>query len=348
MRQWCAERRPTPLGSPESRFFKALSAKLNSALVLLFKEEARKYKYYPALKSEPGEWKETKVLSIGHESVRRQISKRTTMTDEAKALPWISLDRAYTTIGDHGDVDYYLDVTRIYDIDGCKKIGLGLRPDFVPRTQQGTALEHAVDECVAALRSRKKSFEEVVLVDNGLYSGGTMAEIIELLHQSDINVRFIFTALARDEGTTRLKQKLRDLEKSGGRPPAWPGSGLNIPGSSIRDWVCERDFLYGVPLGGRTAGRLFTAHAIPEQPVIGIPYSAVSTNDLSNCAGIGSGAYSIAKVSLELSIALWSELERINGVTFAVSDMPRIPFPLNRRLDAEVVPELRRMLEAIP
>jgi hypothetical protein len=84
-------------------------------------------------------------------------------------------------------------------------------------------------------------------------------------------------------------------------------------------------------------------------PAVGIPYCALSTNDLQDCAGLGSGAYSMAKISLQLSLDLWKKLEELNKKTiFRVADLPRIPFPLNRRLKDSVVSELERMLADIP
>jgi hypothetical protein len=93
----------------------------------------------------------------------------------------------------------------------------------------------------------------------------------------------------------------------------------------------------------------FARPKLAEPLVVGIPYSVVSTNDLKSCATIESGAYTISRAGLELSLRLWLEIERINGnPNFRVKDLPRIPYPLNSRLNEPVLSELQRLLDSIP
>jgi hypothetical protein len=64
----------------------------------------------------------------------------------------------------------------------------------------------------------------------------------------------------------------------------------------------------------------------------------------------------MARIGLELSLDLWEKMISINGKKmgsehdekFRVRNLPRIPYPLNKRLDEEVVSELQRMLVNIP
>jgi hypothetical protein len=358
VQRWCRTRPEGQLAFPPSDVFKELSDQLTAALIAVFAEEAKKYQNYPAFeeKRERGEWSRTEVEFISPEQIRKIISKRDSpiLSEIASGLPWITLDRAYCETGQGLDADYCLEVTRLYDLDGCVKIGLGMRPESETLDYMGTALGHAVEKCVGHLSDGTK----VVLADDGLYSGSTMAEVVRLLKQRGIQVRYIITALTRKEGAQYLDERINDLWASEDRLTPHPRMflGMLSPRDEVRDWVCERDFFVGVPLSGRTVGVMVGTSPIArphlsdvnKRIVVGIPYSVVSTNDLQSCASISSGAYTISRVGLELSLRLWKEMEKINGdMKFRVKDLPRTPVPLHKKPDAYVVAELEQMLGSI-
>jgi hypothetical protein len=360
IQKWCETRPEGRLEFPSSEFFDNLTNRLKRALINVFESEADKFKHYPGLEEErtSGAWSKAEVVFISHEQIRKTISKRDSaiVSEIARTLPWITLDRAYSEIG--RDADYCIEVTRLYDPDGCMKIGLGIRPEAGTIGHMGAALEFAVDDVIKHF----KDGERVVLVDDGLYSGSTMAEVVRLLKERGVQVQFIIAALTRAEGAELLENKIEELWATEAKPTQRPSflQGLKSPKEGVRDWVCERDFFFGVPLSGRTAGTLLGKTPIARtqitQPLVGIPYSAFSTNDLWNCASLRSGAHTMARIGLELSLDLWEKMISINGEKmgsendekFRIRNLPRIPYPLNKRLDEEVVSELQRMLVNIP
>jgi hypothetical protein len=348
--RWCTTHRSS-LKAPDSGFFKRLSNGLESTLIQLFADEAEKESSYPALKNDSKRKKsyETEVSFYDYEDIKDKLSRAPLIPKkDPNSFFWVTLDKVYVGVAPGTEADWCIEITRLYNPDGCVKIGVGTRPEAPEYKQTGEALKSLIHKCASAFRAQRK--DGVILMDDGLYSGATMIDVIHRFREESVPIVGVRTALAREQGRDELRKEIRRIRS---RDPAFRvaiDTGPGIDAEDIRDWVCERDFFYGVPLGGRTAGDLNgetpTANTDKNRSAIGIPYSTLSTNDLHDCASIKSGAYTLARRTLELSIELWERLDKINDRKFRIGELPRIPRPLDKRSqNAHVVSELKNLLK---
>lgn len=131
----------------------------------------------------------------------------------------ISLDRVYFCAEAH-----HLDISRLVDIEGGDR-GLGHRPGTPPLLQQFTELKRA-------------RLEEVVLVDDVIFSGVLIERIIRHLSRLGVRVPLVCAGIGIDEGIDRINQskcEVRCVRRY----------------RAVADEVCERDFYPGVPFSGR-------------------------------------------------------------------------------------------------
>lgn len=137
------------------------------------------------------------------------------------AMPIVSLDPVYAPS------DLHLSLTRLVD-DRLADAGYGAR-DGTP-----IDLRSVVGTVVERLEER-----DIALVDDVLFSGAMMQHLISLFAERGVRVRRVFAGIAIGEGVDRLRF-------------------IDCPVSSVRlyhevtDEICERDFLPGAPMSGRT------------------------------------------------------------------------------------------------
>lgn len=142
------------------------------------------------------------------------------MVDKCGLTP-VTFDRAYY----HSDSA--LEICRSVDINGEDK-GSRNRPGFPTLLNQFQELR----------RLKKHGINEVVLVDDVVFSGSLTSRIISILSHMGIKVPFVCAGVGIGEGVNKLKESgckvfcVRDYD-------------------DVIDEVCERDFFPGVPLSGR-------------------------------------------------------------------------------------------------
>ncbi len=202
--------------------------------------------------------------------------------------PVISLDRVYTDGHEH--VDGYIDLTRAVDED-LVDLGIAARPDSLPLEGQLKALE-TDDET------------PITIVDDVIFSGNSILDIAERLQKINRPVARVIAGVAIGEG-------LRAVE----------AQGIQVDYvryyEEVLDEVCERDFVAGVPLSGRTVlssdggGHWSAPYLQPfghPEKWASIPAEAVGW---------------FSAFCLEQSITLWSETETESGQQIAAHSIPR-------------------------
>jgi len=210
---------------------------------------------------------------------------------QMSGLTVVSVDQIYN------NADYHLQSNRIADTKTMEILGEAERPGFPPLIDQIKMLPADKDFC---------------LIDDGIFSGDSMINLIRLFENQGLKVKKIIVGLRINEG---LENK---LEKT------YPGIIINSPYefTNVIDWVCERDFFIGVPLSGRTAGykddngNLFsTGIALPYCLPFGNPTKAASIPE--------DMATDFSKFMIQQSIKLWQEIERASGKVVTSNYIPR-------------------------
>lgn len=137
----------------------------------------------------------------------------------------VSLDRAYF------DCDYHLELSRAVRYEGSKWISLGEcpRPGCKP-----------LEEQIADLANKTKG-KQVIIVDDGCWTGGSIKKITQELQRVGVHIKGIVFGIMIDRGKLKIDAPLNSVHV--------------FPEEKIIDWICERDFVPGTPLGGKTVLR---------------------------------------------------------------------------------------------
>ena len=209
--------------------------------------------------------------------------------------PIVSIDRIYMSnvLGDA--FTGYLDVTRAVD-ERFEPVGLIARP----KNQAGSA--YSVEYLNEAVRRLPESYlgREVTLVDDVVFSGGTIAKIVRALNDRNISVSSVVAGVSIGEAKATLA-----------------ASGIGLQSAhhfeNVIDEVCCRDFIVGAPHGGRTIvvkndkstqGNTSLQYA-PYLLPFGLPDKWASIPK-EKCV-----SFSLAM--LEVSMDLWQNIQDMNG-----------------------------------
>jgi hypothetical protein len=271
-----------------------------------------------------------KVVDLPRESFAEILDRQ--RSSDAKRLNefWVSLDRVYADIGTPQKDGFHISITRFVDKDNGD-LSRGPRPESPYDT-----IEEQVLACGRCWRhSSGRRLRPVVLVDDGAFTGKTIEMVLEMLANEEMYVDSVRLGVAKPEAVnviaewqhSRTKHSIRFLGCLKLCPPA-------------KDWVCQRDFFPGVPLSGRVLGEEYHGKIVPvrgkpsDKPVRK-PY-LVSWGSIKNWANITKGGNEFTKASLDLSVLLWEELERIWEQEITISDLEAIPWQAYRSDTAEM------------
>lgn len=211
--------------------------------------------------------------------------------------PVVSLDRAYVDEASP-KVAGFLDITRavkeVTHPDGS--IGFEAVGDLEPRPGQPT-----LEEQLEALRSNEPS--PITLVDDVIFTGEGGVKLAEKLAEIGRPVARVVAGIGIKEGIDRLE-----------------AAGIEVvcvrAYADVVDEVCERDFIAGVPMSGRTVvdgdGRSWSA-----------PYFEPYGNTARWASIPDETARAFSKLCLSASWVVWDELNRSTGQTWQASDVPR-------------------------
>jgi hypothetical protein len=206
-------------------------------------------------------------------------------------LPFVSIDQVYIR------TNPAIEVTRFVDenLNDC-----GIAPRFgSPALQEQLLIV-------------KKKSKEIALIDDVIFSGKVIAEIIRSLEKIGVKVPTIIAGITTSQGYRTLKENtnaeiltVRYYQK-------------------VTDQICERDFYPGVPLGGRS---------LTGMPIdVGIPYllpfaiDSEGKSRLKNWASIPEkDQKEFSGFCLKQTIRLWEEIEKRSQKIVRCCDLKRIP-----------------------
>lgn len=198
----------------------------------------------------------------------------------------LSLDKNYCT-----QATFSLDVTRLVDIGCCGEFvdaGLGKRPDAPSLTMQLDLL-------------KREEIKEVVLVDDVIFSGSVIQEVIEMLAVAGIEVSFVVAGIAIEDGARRVEsfgKTVKAVKRY----------------AHVIDEICERDFYPGVPYSGRT---------LKGEANIGIPY-ILPYGEPTKWASIPEkSAIDFSRFCLRQTIRLFEQIEKLSEREVICEDIER-------------------------
>jgi len=197
----------------------------------------------------------------------------------------ISIDKVYFP------THLSLEINRIVD-SNLRDTGLGPRFGFAPIQFQ---VEKIAKNCPA----------EITLVDDVIFSGNGMSQIINLFSKHNIMTKSIVAGIIVGNGFEYLKQKEIEIRCVRFYP-------------EIIDEICERDFYPGVPMSGRLVAELNHETGAPYLLPFGKPKEWASIP--------AEKAKDFSIFCLNQSIKLWKEIEKVSNKYVLVSDLARRPF----------------------
>lgn len=255
--------------APDESFFEALSGELCNLLRKPFGSTLR---------------------YLSHKEMREYTSKQFT----ASVAPVVSMDFVYA------NTPIALHMTRAVVKQGSNFVSAG----FVPRAKTAPLTKQA--ETIARLLGAER---EVVLYDDVIFEGNTIAHAIELLAKHGVRVVEVRAAITVGAGKRHLNSV-----------PVFS----SVHFDEVTDEVCERDFFPGVTQSGRT---------LASNTYIGIPYIA-PFGDAEGWASIPRAYVPIVSDGCrELTCALYEEIARCNNVQITIADLPRGIYGLHHLRD---------------
>lgn len=205
-------------------------------------------------------------------------------------LPAVSMDRAYIR------TNPAIQITRIVD-KSLNERDIGPRFGSPPIQQQ--------------LDTVKQSYDEIVLVDDVIFSGEVIKKIILDLREIEVKVPTIVTGITIREGVETLRR-----------------AKINSKILTVRcyeeiiDEICERDFYPGVPL----SGRLIAGMKIET----GAPYLLPFGNPIKWASIPEEWAEEFSAFCLKQTFKLWEKIECLSDKTVSHWNLERIPFGFSR------------------
>jgi hypothetical protein len=203
-------------------------------------------------------------------------------------LPAVSMDRVYIR------TNPAIEVTRVVD-DSLNDCGIASRFGTPPIPQQ--------------LLTVKEKYTEIILVDDVIFSGKVISEILLFLKDIGVKVPVVVAGITIGEGVRRLREKTKARILS------------VCHYEEVIDEICERDFYPGVPLSGRTLrGRanIGVSYVLP----FGKPFEWASIPK--------EWEIKFSKFCLRQTVKLWREIEEVSGKEVRNCDIERLPIGFHR------------------
>ena len=239
-----------------------------------------------------------RVTFIGSREIRSGLLKSVALHKKA-GLTVISLERAYL---EDTEVDGRIELTRTVDESG--------EDIQVPSVRNGAPLKWMQYE---SLRGKK-----IALIDDVVFSGKTIISTVSGLHHYHANVHAVTAAVGVKDGVNKLKKTTFGII---GMPKHLKVDCLE-EFDDVSDQVCERDFYPGVPYSGRVyyIDNVSFPYVLP----FGRPdkWASIPEKELRR----------FSVLCIDNTIALFEEIERINGIQIFCSMIPRpvFGFPKNK------------------
>lgn len=203
-----------------------------------------------------------------------------------------------------------LEINRIIDPKGTI-VGIGSRPG-----------SPNIDEQISSLISISDG-QPIVLVEDGVFTGGTLSFILKKLQESHVNVAAVVIGFAFP-GTT---EKIRSVFE-----------GEIIIAEQIEDfvdWMPDHDFFPFTPNCGRVLGLTWNGYAVPYHGHRGESYAVPYLEtfcDMNAWTSIPKKyVHSFSLFCAQRALELWEHIEHLNKMSLRMSDLlevhPRINIP---------------------
>lgn len=197
---------------------------------------------------------------------------------QASPVPVVSLDRAYVN-PNQGNLLGFLDATRTVD-SSLGNTGLGSR-----------ALEISLEKQIGQLAAQQKG-KAIALADDVIFEGKTMLQLIKKLQNKGVAVDAVYSGITIKEGKELLEQNGVRVD-------------LLIVYDQVIDEICERDFVVGSPLSGRS---VFNGKGVVE----GAPYLYPFGRPVEWASIPSDEAMSFSLFALYQSLQLWTKTEQLS------------------------------------
>lgn len=190
---------------------------------------------------------------------------------------------------------YTLEINRIVDIQG-NIVGIGARPGYPSIEEQVKGLFHIL------------SRRPVILVEDGSFTGNTMANVVKKMRENNIQVAAIILGFAFPKALEVIRKE-------------YEGEIVVVEEvKDIIDWMPDHDFIPFTPNCGRVFGNSMNGTAYPfythDGASYGIPYVMpfLSSDIMTKWTSIPKQAVeAVSKFSLECAKELFEILESLNG-----------------------------------
>jgi len=210
------------------------------------------------------------------------------------SVPVVSLDRAYISPKQRNLIGF-LDATRTVD-SNLKNTGLGSR-----------ALEITLESQIAQLASRYRG-KAIALVDDVIFEGRTMLQLVQTLRSKGVAVDAIYSAITIKEGKELLEQNGVRVESL-------------IVYDQVIDEICERDFVVGSPYSGRS---VVNGKGVVE----GAPYLYPFGKPVEWASIPSEEAVNFSLFALYQSLQMWAEIERLSDKRIPTKQVAKPVFGL--------------------
>jgi hypothetical protein len=203
-------------------------------------------------------------------------------------LPAVSMDRVYIK------TNPAIEVTRVVD-DSLNDCGIAPRFGASPIEEQLLAI--------------KRKYKEITLVDDVVFSGKVMSNIVQSLEAIGVKVPVVVAGITIGEGVRRLGEKTKARILS---VHYYEG---------VIDEICERDFYPGVPLSGRT---------LRGRTNMGVPYLLPFGKPAEWASIPKEWEIKFSNFCLRQTVKLWREIEEVSGKEVRNCDIERLPIGFRR------------------
>lgn len=230
-----------------------------------------------------------RVTFIDSQEIREGLLGAVALHRQA-GLKVISLERAYLK---DDEVDGRIELTRTVDDSGIDIA--------IPSVRSGTP---AKARQFSVLRNKT-----IALLDDVVFSGKTLISTITELQHYGVSVHAVTAAVGVKDGLDRLAGTNFGVMDMPDRLPVVCLEEFD----DVSDQVCERDFFPGVPYSGRA--HYLENSSFPYVLPFGLPgkWASIPEKEITR----------FSVLCLDNTIALFTELERINGTKIPCSMIPR-------------------------
>ena len=230
-----------------------------------------------------------RVTFIDSQEIREGLLSAVALHRQA-GLKVVSLERAYL---EDGEVDGRIELTRTVDDSG--------NDILIPAVRNGTPMK--------ARQFENLRNQSIALLDDVVFSGKTLVSTVNELQHYGVNVHAVIAAVGVQDGVNRLKGASFGVMDM----PEHLAVNCLEEFDDVSDQVCERDFFPGVPYSGRA--HYLDGSSFPYVLPFGLPgkWASIPEKEVTR----------FSVLCLDNAIALFSELERINGLEIPCSMIPR-------------------------